>query len=260
LEQIPPIPPGLELNFYGEHLGSDFDDHMGENHNIIPPWMSRGDLKLAGTMQELPKHPGGLLLKFDTDKSCSCKDHVKNLFLATRLLEVNYKYVVCRIFPYTFEKNASTRYFNLSTYSITNWNNFEKSFNRKFGDENTPISLFKELVALNMGKKENIKDFNQCFTTILHKFTIETTPLEPLIVEYYTSTFLPSIGMLVKSANKTTLAQNFEEFKEVERELFSLGNHSASKETKVDGKKPLLLSKPFEKDPKDIDSVVKLVK
>jgi hypothetical protein len=57
-------------------------------------------------------------------------------------------------------------------------------------------------VALKMEKKEKVKDFNQCFTTILNNFTTETAPLEPLTVEYYTSTLHPSIGMFVKCAGK----------------------------------------------------------
>jgi hypothetical protein len=59
---------------------------------------------------------------------------------------------------------------------------------------------------------------------------------------------------------KTTLAHNFEEAKEVEKELLSLGSHPTFEETKAAGKKPLLLTKPPEKEPKDLDSVVKLVK
>jgi hypothetical protein len=49
-----------------------------------------------------------------------------------------------------------------------------------------------------MEKKEKVKDFNQCFTTVLNKFYIETAPLESLAIEYYTLTLIPSIGMFVK--------------------------------------------------------------
>jgi hypothetical protein len=128
---------GSEHHFDGEHSGSDSDDSMGENQNVIPPWMSQGALNLPGPMHEFPKHPERLLPKFDPDKACSPEDHVKNLFLATRLLDVCYEDVVCRLFPYTFENKASTWYFNLPVGSITYWNDFEKSFIEKFGDEKT---------------------------------------------------------------------------------------------------------------------------
>jgi hypothetical protein len=61
--------------------------------------------------------------------------------------------VVCRLFPYTFENKDSTWYFNLPPRSITSWNEFEKAFIGKFGEEKTPTALFKELVALTMEKK-----------------------------------------------------------------------------------------------------------
>jgi hypothetical protein len=79
--------------------------------------------------------------------------------------------------------------FNLPPGSITYWNDFEKSFIGKFGEEKTLMTLFKELVALKMEKKEKVKDFNQCFTTSPQTNSlVETAPLEPLVVEYYTST------------------------------------------------------------------------
>jgi hypothetical protein len=60
-----------------------------------------------------------------------------------------------------------------------------------FGEEKTPMTLFKELVALKMEKKEKVKDFNQCFTTVLNKFTIETAPLEPLVVNIILQCYFP---------------------------------------------------------------------
>jgi hypothetical protein len=56
------------------------------------------------------------------------------------------------------------------------------------------------------------------------------------------------------------LALNFDEVETVERELSSYDHHSHSEEIRSARKKPLLLTKPPEKEPKDIDSVVKLVK
>jgi len=66
-------------------------------------------------------------------------------------------------------------------------------------------------------KKEKVKDFNQCFTTVLNKFIVEIAPLEPLAFKYYTSALLPSIAMFVKRADKATLAHNFQEAKVVEK-------------------------------------------
>jgi len=59
--------------------------------------------------------------------------------------------------------------------------------------------------------------------------------------------FLPSIGIFVNCSNKTTLAYNYKEAKEVEKYFIYLGIHPTSKETKVVEKNPLLLTKPPEK-------------
>jgi hypothetical protein len=83
-----------------------------------------------------------------------------------------------------------------------------------------------------MEKKVKLKYFNQCFTTILKKFLASATFVEALTVEYYASPLHPSIGMFVKRADGPTFAQNFEESKEVEKEMFSLGSHPTIKKRK----------------------------
>jgi hypothetical protein len=88
--------------------------------------------------------------------------------------------------------------FNLPPGSISSWEDFEKDFIGKFGEEKTLMALYKELGAIKMEKKEKVKDFNQCFTIVLNNFSVETAPLESLAIEYYTSTLIPSIGMFVK--------------------------------------------------------------
>jgi hypothetical protein len=105
--------------------------------------MSQGVLNLVKPLHDIPKHLERLLPKFDTDTSRSLEDHVKNFFLDTHLLDVHYEDVVCRIFPYTFENNASTWYFNLPASSITCWNDFKKSFIGKFGEEKSLVALLK---------------------------------------------------------------------------------------------------------------------
>jgi len=87
-------------------------------------------------------------------------DHIKNLYLAIKLLNVEHGDVVCRLFPYTFENKAYTWYFNFQVGSITNWGDFEKAFIAKFREAYTHFALLKELIAIKMDKKERVKDFN----------------------------------------------------------------------------------------------------
>lgn len=71
-----------------------------------------------------------------------------------------------KFFPYTIENKDSTWYSNLPSSSIWSSNYFENMFISNFVDEKTPTTLFKELIAINMEKKEKVKDFNQYFTTL----------------------------------------------------------------------------------------------
>jgi hypothetical protein len=109
---------------------------------------------------------------------------------------------------------------------------FERDFLNKFGEEKTLATLLRELISIKMEKKEKIKYFNQHFTTILNKFHVDVEPIEALTVEYYTSSLHPSIAMFVKRAGKTTLAENFEEAKNVEKEMLSLGSNPGTKDNK----------------------------
>jgi hypothetical protein len=61
--------------------------------------------------------------------------------LDIRLRNVEHEDVVCRLFPYTFEGNASTWYFAQQPRTIASWEKFESIFLEKFGDGQTSGSL-----------------------------------------------------------------------------------------------------------------------
>lgn len=68
----------------------------------------------------LPHFPEKFLIKFDPDKPTTAKYHINNFYLLLRLLDVKYKDVNFRIFPYTFENKVATWYHGLLEKSITN--------------------------------------------------------------------------------------------------------------------------------------------
>jgi hypothetical protein len=95
--------------------------------------------------------------------------------------------------------------------------------------------------------------------TILNKFIVDAQPIEELILEYYTTTLHPSISMFVKRVGKVIQTQNCEEAKNVEKKNLSLGRSPRVEENRAASKKPLLLIKPIDQKPTDLDSVLKLV-
>jgi hypothetical protein len=94
----------------------------------------------------------------------------------------------------------------------------------------------------------------------LINFPHKVAPAQSLSIEYYTTASTPSIGMFVKRSNKNTLALKFDDVEIVKRELSAYDQHPRYEETKSTGKKSLLLTKSPNKESKDIDNVVKMVK
>jgi hypothetical protein len=108
-------------------------------------------------------------------------------------------------------------YFSLPQGSITNWNDFEISFMKKFGEDKTPTTLVLEFSRIKMNPKEKIKDFNQIFLTLMNKILEDSRPADNVIIEFYTTTLPSSIAIFVKRAGKNTLAETFEETLDVEK-------------------------------------------
>ena len=134
----------------------------GEEREVPPqnnqPWLAGDAVDIPGKIHNLPWHQEKLLPKYDPETSGLPEDHIKKFILAIKLMNVQHEYIVCRLFPYTFENSASTWYFNLSIGSITSWIKFQKDFLDKFVEETTIGALLAELFAANMTPKERVKD------------------------------------------------------------------------------------------------------
>lgn len=134
---------------------------MANDQNSNQYWLARDALTLPRQFHNLPKHLECFLPKCDLESSKLSKDHVNTFILTIRLMNIQFEYVVCHVFSYTFENLASTWYFNFHVGSITNWSDFQKAFIKKFKEETTTSALMEKLFSLVMGPKEKVKDFNQ---------------------------------------------------------------------------------------------------
>ena len=88
------------------------------------------------------------------------EDHIKTFMQAIQLRNVLYEDIVWKLFPYSFERSASTWYFPLDSGTINSWDEFEKLFLQTFGDDITPEYLVMDLSSLRIKGKERVKDFN----------------------------------------------------------------------------------------------------
>jgi hypothetical protein len=144
-----------------------------------------GAVNVPRNQHDLPKNIDKWLPKFNPDSRETPDDHIKKCILTVNMRSVEHEYVVCRIFPYIFEREASTWYFSLQDNSITNWDTFEDLLIKKFGDDKYSSILSVELSKNRMGPKEKIKDsLNISIKCLKHPSLVLTFRLNFILLHY----------------------------------------------------------------------------
>jgi hypothetical protein len=235
---IPPSPPPSSPSSSGGDSSSDEGNPpsrpptpttpMANQNNPARPWLDQDAVVVPGPQHPLPKHPEKWLTKFDPDSKQVAEDHIMKFMLDIRLRNVEHEDVVCRLFPYTFEGNASTWYFAQQPRTIASWEKFESIFLEKFGDGKPPEVLVMDLSNLKMNAKEKVKDFNQRFLTLKNRIPTDSMPAESLVIAYYTKALHQSIAIWVKRSKKATLVEAFEEATQIEKDILSLKDSSSN--------------------------------
>ena len=113
-------------------------------------WLTINSIAIPRPQNPLPKHPEKLLPKFHPDKDILLEDHIKKFILTLNLMNVHHEDMVCRLFYFTFQGNASSWFFNLATRSNTSWKQFETTFITQFSDDKTLGTLLLELSRLKI--------------------------------------------------------------------------------------------------------------
>ena len=70
------------------------------------PWLVVDAIAIPCAQHPLPKHLEKILPKLDPDNDVLPKDHIKQVMLSLRLLNVEHEDGVCILFPYTFQGKA----------------------------------------------------------------------------------------------------------------------------------------------------------
>jgi ribonuclease HI len=272
---IPPSPPPSSPSSSGGDSSSDEgnppsqpstpNSPMENQNNPARPWLDQDVVAVPGAQHPLPKHPEKWLPKFDPDSKQIAEDHIKKFMLAIRLRNVEHEDVVCRLFPYTFEGNASTWYFSQQPHTIVSWEKFESCFLEKFGDGKPLEVLVMDLSSLKMNSKEKVKDFNQRFLTLKNRIPADSMPAESLVIAYYTKALHQSIAIWVKISKKATLLEAFEEATKIEKDILSLKDSSSNEfETVSSSKKKIeILPRPTQNktqpENSDLENLTKVV-
>jgi hypothetical protein len=243
----PPSPPPSSPSSSGGDSSSDEGNPpsspptpttpMANQNNPARPWLDQDVVVVPGPQHPLPKHPEKWLTKFDPDSKQIAEDHIMKFMLDIRLRNVEHEDVVCRLFPYTFEGNASTWYFAQQPRTIASWEKFESIFLENFRDGKPPEVLVMDLSNLKMNAKEKVKDFNQRFLTLKNRIHTDSMPAESLVIAYYTKSLHQSIAIWVKRSKKATLLEAFEEATQIEKDILSLKDSSSNETETVSSSK-----------------------
>jgi hypothetical protein len=236
---------------------------MANQNNLARPWLDQDVVVYQDPnilyLSILKNGYPSLIL----DSKQSVEDHIKKFMLVVRLRNVEHEDVVCRLFPYTFEGNASTWYFAQQPQTIVSWDRFETFFLEKFGDDKSPEVLVMELSNMKMNPKEKVKDFNQRFLTLKNKIPADSMPAENMIVAYYAKALHHTTTMWVKRSKKNTLLEAFEEAVLIEKDMLSLKDNTnpETESTSSSKKKIEILTKPpsnkKDQEPIDMESLQK---
>jgi hypothetical protein len=266
---IPPSPPPSPPSSSGENSSDEGSSPsqpstpptpMANQNNPSRPWLDQDAVEVPGAQHPLPKHPEKWLPKFNPESKQIAEDHIKNFLLAIRLHNVKHEDVICRLFPYTFEGNASTWYFSQQHHTIVSWEKFESCILEKFGDDKSPEVLVMEISSLRMNPKDKIKDFNQIFLTHTNRIPTDSMPAENLIIAYYTKALHQSIAIWVKRSKKATLLEAFEEASQIEKDTTSNETETSSSSKKKIEILPRPAQNKAQPESSDLENLTKFVK
>ena len=159
-------------------------------------------MSVLGDWHMFLKNPEKWLPKVNPNDKILVEEHIKSFMQAIRLRNVIHEDVVCRLFPFTFERKASTWYFVLDASFIPSWDVFFKLFTQKFGDDKTPEELVIELSSMKTKGKERVKDYNHRFSYLKNRIPNTVLPIEELLVACYIKGLPTQIAMWVKRDHK----------------------------------------------------------
>ena len=132
------------------------------DHSHIPQWESNIALNLHGPLDELPRKVVAILPNFDGEGNITTLEHIRKYESVLRLLDIQHEYVVCTLFPFTFEGKVSNWYYVLPINTIHGWSDF-KIFFQSPHDIYNAIDIYLELDGIQVKEGESIPKFNTRF-------------------------------------------------------------------------------------------------
>jgi hypothetical protein len=198
---------------------------------VVPPivvpmamtWQPETPLRLARPLHDIPVDAPNRLPKFSGTDTLSAKEHIQNFYDALALMDIAIPDVIIRIFVRTFEGEAARWYHLLPNDSIPNWDTMIQEFKKNFQGADDLSSLLRDFMTISIHEGEQIRNFNQCFTSTLNRIPTTSQPSGNNFFHYY----MTSMNLNVKYILKDKSIQNLDAAKtstlEIERNMEESG-------------------------------------
>lgn len=79
-----------------------------------------------------------------------------------------------------------------------------------------------EISRIEMESKNQVKDFNQRFTTLLNMICVSSRPTIKVLIEFYTSSIIVTIIVCVNMRSRPTIVETFSKVVKFEKQMISL--------------------------------------
>lgn len=151
---------------------------------------------------DLPKNPEHFCSKFHSgDLNHTADEHVKLFEDLLQNRDIQEEDVACRLFPYTFDEEASYWYIHLPANSIRTWQQMKTAFLEKFRPPIAPSDLYRQFVEIKRQEHEPISTFNnrfhKAYTRLRDPYLLDNAAALPIYYEALDRL----TAMFVKSTN-----------------------------------------------------------
>jgi hypothetical protein len=113
--------------------------------------------------------------------------------------------VIIRIFVRTFESEVARWYRFLPNDIIPYWDTMIQEFKKHFQGADDVASILRDFITISIHEGEQIRNFNQRFTSTLNMIPTASQPSGNNLFHYYMTTMNPNVKYILKDKSIQTL-------------------------------------------------------
>lgn len=163
-------------------------------------------LALPAVLHDLPSKYAARFPTWGGDEDITTEEHLDRFNDFADREEVDGEDVKLRLFAQTFIGEVRKWCKALRAGSIHNWEKFEDSFLRKWGNITNPVQALTEYKNLRRAPDETIQNFSKRFNKIYNSIQTHLKPPRALAQLRYAEAFDSDFSLLLRERDSSTLA------------------------------------------------------